>query len=474
MTCFHRAFAFFSALFILFAALPFVSAAADGAVGITPECAPACVVGGETAVRITVGAAARPLAAIEFSLSYDDSLCEPLIKRNTAGEMAEFVKKMPEGWEQICSLDESEHKYYLRFSAPPSGAPAIKLNGEIIVEIPFKIISAGELEFVCGEKDIVAVPADDLLAVLPGGGGSAKSAASGVNEKVSVSLSGGEEATRGGIYAVDIAFTNLAEGTGIIAAQFDLQYDAACFEPVITENGDSQMNAFMVSTPGSGWEQMCGLDAANARYELRFAAGALGMANGELLAEGAGMRFRVEFRVTGSEGATPAFTVPAASVIAVNNAVGTVSGVGSELRTAVVAGGGDIFSPKEYTVEGVYLTGVAEKTGTAAFAAASGAEKLLTPDGRVRESGLVCTGDRAVFGADEYIVIVRGDANGSGTVDGGDYAMAKRSVLGTFEPDETQRRAICVSGGAAPTAFDYAMIKRHVLGTFDINSTDGD
>ena len=63
---------------------------------------------------------------------------------------------------------------------------------------------------------------------------------------------------------------------------------------------------------------------------------------------------------------------------------------------------------------------------------------------------------------------VPGDVTGDGAVNALDYAMLKRSVLGTYELAEDRLAAADVNGDGAIDALDYAMVKRHVLGTYVI------
>lgn len=46
--------------------------------------------------------------------------------------------------------------------------------------------------------------------------------------------------------------------------------------------------------------------------------------------------------------------------------------------------------------------------------------------------------------------------------------MVKRSVLGKYELDKTQKYAADVNENGRVDAADYAMVKRHVLGTYQI------
>ena len=63
---------------------------------------------------------------------------------------------------------------------------------------------------------------------------------------------------------------------------------------------------------------------------------------------------------------------------------------------------------------------------------------------------------------------VFGDVNGDGNINGLDYAMVKRHVLGTYTISGAALDAADVNGDGNVDGLDYAMIKRHVLGTYII------
>lgn len=64
--------------------------------------------------------------------------------------------------------------------------------------------------------------------------------------------------------------------------------------------------------------------------------------------------------------------------------------------------------------------------------------------------------------------VMLGDVNGDEEVNAVDYMMVKRSVLGKYELDKTQKYAADVNENGRVDAADYAMVKRHVLGTYQI------
>ncbi|MBR5746549.1 MAG: dockerin type I repeat-containing protein [Clostridia bacterium] len=94
-----------------------------------------------------------------------------------------------------------------------------------------------------------------------------------------------------------------------------------------------------------------------------------------------------------------------------------------------------------------------------------------TADFEVYELGMYAVVDNSVtYGG---TVFIPGDINGNQKIDPADYAMAKRTFLGTFEllPDMLKRGDINKNGKI--DAVEYAMIKRHVLRTFVIPGAEG-
>ena len=65
-------------------------------------------------------------------------------------------------------------------------------------------------------------------------------------------------------------------------------------------------------------------------------------------------------------------------------------------------------------------------------------------------------------------LVKRGDADGNGRIDAKDYMMAKRCVLGSYIPTETQKMGADADGNGKVEAKDYLKIKSHVLGTYTI------
>ena len=448
-------------------------AAGNAVVGLTLECPDDLFVGGQTSVRISVGKPDVSLQAIEFALEYDPDYVTPLVTENGGDDMLALAKTIPSGWEQMSSLNAEENKYYLHFAIQTENGVPITMNNQLVVEIRFQVKTAGSVTFKSESRDIVAVSVSDPFKALGGTGGSVTAFASSDTEKLSVLLSGEDSAVKGGNYALDISVTNLSDPTGIIAMQFDLEYDKTAFKPVINSNANGEMDVFMVETPANSWEQMCSLNEASGKYTLRFAANGAGDKKDELLMHGESIKLRIEFQTIGDEGRPASFNVAKSSVTGLNALTGMITGNGSTLSVSIEDRTANIDDPNgKYTLKNGCIVGVAEKTDVAEFLFEIGGIRMTDQSGKEVSKGYVCTGYKVFISGKEYSVSVRGDCSGNGVVDAPDYAMTKRTVLGTFEPNEPQLYAMCLSGTDDPGAFDYVMIKRHVLGTYNINTTE--
>lgn len=65
-----------------------------------------------------------------------------------------------------------------------------------------------------------------------------------------------------------------------------------------------------------------------------------------------------------------------------------------------------------------------------------------------------------------------GDVNKDGFVNASDYALVKRSVLGTYHLNAKMLAASDINADGYVTAIDYALLKRSVLGTYEITQTE--
>ena len=123
---------------------------------------------------------------------------------------------------------------------------------------------------------------------------------------------------------------------------------------------------------------------------------------------------------------------------------------------------------KQKTADAGYIY-IPEKTRPEELAAylPQGASYVCGGAGRYAGTGceLLC---RDASGSFKATVIVYGDTNGDGVVGPVDYAMIKRTYLGTYSLEGAKLAAAIVSGGAKLRPTDYARVKRHVLGTYDL------
>ncbi len=63
-----------------------------------------------------------------------------------------------------------------------------------------------------------------------------------------------------------------------------------------------------------------------------------------------------------------------------------------------------------------------------------------------------------------YTAVVTGDINGDGKISITDFAILKKTVLGTEQTDEFKKKASDVNGDTKVSITDFALFKRHVLG----------
>ena len=85
---------------------------------------------------------------------------------------------------------------------------------------------------------------------------------------------------------------------------------------------------------------------------------------------------------------------------------------------------------------------------------------LIPSDGKTTLSKITST-----FAAPEYIL---GDINGDGDIDGRDYIVVKKYVLGTADLTDRQLEIADINGDGEVDGIDYLLIKKHVLGTYTI------
>ena len=85
---------------------------------------------------------------------------------------------------------------------------------------------------------------------------------------------------------------------------------------------------------------------------------------------------------------------------------------------------------------------------------------LIPSDGKTTLSKISST-----TSASDYLL---GDINGDGDIDGRDYIVVKKYVLGTADLSDRQLEIADINGDGEVDGIDYLLIKKHVLGTYTI------
>ncbi len=439
--------------------------AAGEAVEITLACNGEAYYGGEITLRISVTKPTSALAGLEFTLAYDAKYVEPLLTKNSEEnrEMDSLVTAMPSGWEQMSN--HTEGLYTFRFAMPDNGKDLLDASGELVLELPFAVRSAGTFSFDVASADIIAVANDSESTPLSGKGNSLSVVADSEAQKLAVDIKGKDTVNEKGTYLLEIETTNLGDASGIVAVEFEFTYDKTVFSPDIIENENEEMNVFMTDMPGD-WEQMCSFDESKSRYTLRFAAkNAESASDADALESGEALRVTIPFKVIGSEGDVASFMVDSPSVIGINCINGILTGSGSIKSVSVEkAPASSIPDDIGYIIKDGYLMYVNEKTSVSDFLAPFSSVFSINSKGDT-----VCTGDVLTDGNTiSLTVIVLGDVNGSGDIEKYDYILTKRYCMNTVEFNGTQTFAADANLNGEVEKYDYILIKRHCMGTFAI------
>lgn len=421
--------------------------------------------GATMVLTVSVKKPAVALAGLEFTLAYDSKYVKPQIVENNEStlEMDALVKARPNGWEQISS--HKEGIYTFRFAMPDNGKDLLDNANELVLDIPFTVISAGSFDFSVASDDIIAVANDKECTVHTGKGSNISVVAASEAQKIGIELKGDDTANEKGDYLLRIEALNLGDASGIVALEFDVAYDKSVFEPVVTTNKNEEMNSFMQNMPGD-WEQMCSFDAANGKYTLRFAAkNAESLKNADVLKSGETAIFTIPFKVIGSEGDVASFTSDSASVIGISCENVILTGNGSVKSVSVEkAPASTIPDDLGYIIKDGFLMFVDEKTKVSDFLSPLGSGFSVNSKGEY-----ICTGDVLTDGnAINLIIVVRGDINGSGNIEKYDYILVKRYCMNTVSFNDTQLLAADATDDGKIDRYDYIRIKRHCLGTFII------
>lgn len=96
--------------------------------------------------------------------------------------------------------------------------------------------------------------------------------------------------------------------------------------------------------------------------------------------------------------------------------------------------------------------------------------KVYGKDGKLKQSGIIATGDRIVILNDDgskfvdAIAVVKGDVDGDGKVSSTDYIRIRLAVLKKTELKGASLYAGIVSGGSTITSKDYIKIRLYIIG----------
>ncbi len=450
----------------------FPANATESGIAFTVEASGNNFVGGEIKIKITASKPIAALEAIEFTLSYESDYVTPVITENseTKKQMDAFITSIPNGWEQMCSLSSEKEIYNLRFLLA-EGNDYLDQNGELVLEIPFKIKTAGCFDFTVSAKDIIAVGKDDALTLYSGTGDVATVSAASDADKIGIKLRGSKNAISNSTYYLDIDAVNLGDSAGIIAFEFCLNYDKNVFSPVITQNTDENlaMDAFIRSAPKNSWEQMCSLNQSEGYYMLRFVAKHCeSQTEAEILASGETFAISIPFKVIGAVGKSGGFTVTKASIIAMDNDSTVITGVGDSGNVSVIKGNIINIPTDKYSVTNGIIGGIKGEFKISDFLSDFPNSYITDNKGNPVSEGYIKTDYILTNGVEKYTLSVLGDINGDGVTDKRDYAVLKRFCSGTISLNSSALLSADVNKDNEANKKDYAVLKRHCIGTYNI------
>lgn len=97
---------------------------------------------------------------------------------------------------------------------------------------------------------------------------------------------------------------------------------------------------------------------------------------------------------------------------------------------------------------------------------------LTNSSGKLKNSGIICTGDKVTITLDEevktYEIILYGDVNGDGKIAANDYLMIKDSIMGKLTLSGSKKEASDIDKNGKIAASDYLRIKDSIMGTYKI------
>lgn len=275
---------------------------------------------------------------------------------------------------------------------------------------------------------------------------------------------------------VQIQLKNLA--APLSGVEFTLAFDSAFLAPVITENANDEMNAFLKASPQNIWEQTCRYDAANACYILRFSAPNGAEDENTLVKTENDLLIEIPFTAK-TEGET-AFTIADNSIIEVDKDLNLLSGIGTEKKFSVILSDKiqlkSTSALKLYkTGENVYLTGIREETPVSKLQEhfINTGLTYLDASGKPYAEPFCGTGMRICLYSgdtllDSVTLVVKGDIDGDGSVSSLDCLLVKRYILGNTELNETQLQAGYLGDETEISSLTLLLLKRHIIGNHNI------
>ena len=293
-----------------------------------------------------------------------------------------------------------------------------------------------------------------------------------------VTLGNPGEWVEGEKFEVTASVTDVSVTGGIYIVSFVLQYDPAKIRLL---NEESEDGSLFVETnlPGEDWENLTHVDRDSGLIEVEFS----NPSGSEVAAVNDGdialaFTFIAEDGITGNV----AVSVKANSAVAgdrsFNRYAGRTTDVSipkghipswievehrncghSGVRHCYCSVCGKLLETETLAPTGEHTPGEWTVTREAKYGVAGSREKRCTVCGKVVATEII-----------PAIIYPKGDINGNGVIDAQDYAMAKRSVLGTYRLTEAQAGRGDIDSNGKVDAWDYAKIKRHFLGTYVIEN----
>lgn len=279
-------------------------------------------------------------------------------------------------------------------------------------------------------------------------------------------------------FEVTASVTDIEITGGVYIVSFVLQYDPAKLELL---NEESEDGSLFVETnlPGEDWENLTHADRENGLIEVEFSnpsgSDSAAVNDGDIALA---FTFMPKTGLSGNV----AVAVKANSAVAGDKNFGRYAGTAgsvsipeghipswievehrncghSGVRHCYCSVCGKLLDTEVTPPTGEHTPGEWSVTREAKYGVAGSREKRCTVCGKVVETELI-----------PAIIYPKGDINGNGVIDAQDYAMAKRSVLGTFKLTDAQTARGDIDSNGKVDAWDYAKIKRHFLGTYVIEN----